>query len=105
MNPDQIAALFEAAKSGNVPESSYGAARRTQRLRTVDFSRPTKFTSDHQRRIGRAMDTFCVTAATRLTAEMRASFELETINTTQVTWSAAQSQLPSHSLATTLDVH
>ncbi len=104
MNPDQIAALFEAAKSGNVPEASTPAPRRTQRLRTVDFSRPTKFTSDHQRRISRAVDTFCVTAATRLTAEMRASLELETINTTQVTWSAAQAQLPAHSLAATLAV-
>lgn len=104
MNPDQIAALFEAAKSGSVPEATAQAPRRTQRLRTVDFSRPTKFTSDHQRRIARAIDTFCVTASTRLTAEMRAAFELETINTTQVTWSAAQAQLPAHSLAATLNV-
>lgn len=104
MNPDQIAALFEAAKSGSVPEASAPAPRRSQRLRTVDFSRPTKFTSDHQRRISRAIDTFCVTAATRLTAELRAPFELEAINTTQVTWSAAQAQLPAHSLAVTLNV-
>lgn len=104
MNPDQIAALFEAAKSGSVPDAPTQAPRRTQRLRTVDFSRPTKFTSDHQRRISRAIDTFCVTAATRLTAEMRAAFELETINTTQVTWSAAQAQLPAHSLAATLQI-
>jgi flagellar motor switch protein FliM len=104
MNPDQIAALFEAAKSGNVPEATPTTPRRGQRLRTVDFSRPTKFTSDHQRRISRAIDTFCVTAATRLTAELRCPIELETINTTQVTWSAAQSQLPANSLAVTLDV-
>jgi flagellar motor switch protein FliM len=104
MNPDQIAALFEAAKSGNVPEAAPAPARRNQRLRTVDFSRPTKFTSDHQRRISRTIDTFCQTAATRLTAELRCPIELETINTTQVTWSAAQQQLPSNSLAVTLDV-
>lgn len=105
MNPDQIAALFEAAKSGIVPAASAPPQRRSQRIRTVDFSLPTKFTSDHQRRISRAMDTFCVTAATRLTAEMRAAFEFETINTAQVTWSAAQAQLPSHSLAATLSVN
>ncbi len=104
MNPDQIAALFEAAKSGSMPEVAAPGPRRASRLRTVDFSRPTKFTSDHQRRIARAIDTFCVTAATRLTAELRTSVELEAINTAQVTWSAAQAQLPAHSLAVTLAV-
>lgn len=102
LNPDQIAALFEAARSGNVPEAS-GSGRRQPRLRTIDFSRPTKFTSDHQRRISRALDTFCVTAGTRVSAEIRAPLELETINTTQLTWNAAQSLLPAHSLAVTLE--
>jgi flagellar motor switch protein FliM len=46
-----------------------------------------------------------VTAATRLTAELRTSIELEAINTTQVTWSAAQAQLPSGCLAITLEAH
>ncbi len=105
LNPDQIAALFEAAKQGAVPESPTPTSRRGHRLRTVDFSRPTKFTNDHQRRISRAIDTFNGTAATRLSAELRAQIELETINTTQLTWSAAQSQLPAGSVAVTLEVH
>ncbi len=105
LNPDQIAALFEAAKQGSVPETPAASARRGHRLRTVDFSRPTKFTNDHQRRISRAIDTFNATAATRLSAELRAQIELETINTTQLTWSAAQSQLPTGSVAVTLEVH
>ncbi|HTW12153.1 MAG TPA: FliM/FliN family flagellar motor switch protein [Solirubrobacteraceae bacterium] len=104
MNPDQIAALFEAAKSGNVPEASSNTPRRQQRMRAVDFSRPTKFTADHQRRITRATDGFCLGAAGRLTAELRAPVEFETLNTSQVTWAAAQTQLPSHSLIVTLVV-
>src|ERR1700756_4141539 len=104
LTPDQIAALVEAAKQGQLPDSvAGGAQRRGHRLRTVDFSRPTKFTSDHQRRISRALDTFCQTAVTRLSAELRSPIELEVINTTQVTWSAAQSQLPSGLLAVTLE--
>jgi flagellar motor switch protein FliM len=102
LNPDQIAALFEAAKSGDMPEPSPNAGRRGQRMRAVDFSRPTKFTTDHQRRISRAVDGFCLGAATRLTAELRASVEFETLNTTQVTWAAAQALLPAHSLAVTV---
>jgi flagellar motor switch protein FliM len=104
LNPEQIAALVEAAKQGQLPEKPQSASRRRHRVRTVDFSRPTKFTSDHQRRIARAIDTFCQTAATRLSAELRWPIELEAINTTQVTWSGAQSLLPANSLAATLDV-
>ena len=99
LNPDQIAALFEAAKSGDMPESTHASGRRQQRMRAVDFSRPTKFTTDHQRRIARAIDGFCLGAATRLTAELRAPVEFETLNTTQVTWAAAQALLPAKSLA------
>ena len=104
LNPDQIAALVEAAKQGQLPDQTAATSRRRHRIRTVDFSRPTKFTSDHQRRITRAIDTFCQTAATRLSAELRWPIELEAINTTQVTWSAAQSLLPGHSLAAMLEV-
>ena len=99
LNPDQIAALFEAAKAGEMPETTPTSGRRQQRMRAVDFSRPTKFTTDHQRRITRAIDAFCLGAATRLTAELRASVEFETLNTTQVTWAAAQALLPANSLA------
>jgi flagellar motor switch protein FliM len=105
LNRDQVAALVEAAKQGQLPEQPSGTpTRRGQRLRTVDFSRPTKFTSDHQRRITRAIDTFCQTSVTRLSTELRTAIEFETLNATQATWSAAQSQLPAGSLWVTLDV-
>lgn len=100
---DQIAALVEAAKQGELPEDS-GGGRRGRRLRTVDFARPTKFTSEQERRIVRTLDMFCQTAAARLTAELRVPLELEVINTTQLTWSAAQQQLPPASLGTPLEV-
>lgn len=104
LNPDQIAAIFEAAKAGEMPESSQHSARRQQRMRSVDFSRPTKFTADHQRRISRAIDGFCLGAAGRLTAELRATVEFETLSTTQVTWAAAQGLLPARSLGVTIMV-
>jgi flagellar motor switch protein FliM len=105
LNNDQIAALVDAAKKGHLPEQAASSGnRRGPRLRTVDFSRPTKFTSDHQRRIARAIDAFCQTAVTRLSAELRCTIELETINTSQLTWSAAQAQLAQGSLRAVLDV-
>jgi flagellar motor switch protein FliM len=103
MSPDQVAALVEAAKQGQIP-AQVAAPRRGHRLRTVDFSRPTKFTADHQRRIARAIDTFCQTSVTRLSTELRTAVELETINASQATWSGAQAQLPSGSLWVTLEV-
>jgi flagellar motor switch protein FliM len=104
LSADQVAALVEAAKQGQLPEQPAAGPRRGHRLRTVDFSRPTKFTSDLQRKIERSIDTFCQTSVTRLSTELRTAIELETINTTQATWSAAQAQLPAGSLWVTLDV-
>ncbi|HYB28422.1 MAG TPA: FliM/FliN family flagellar motor switch protein [Solirubrobacteraceae bacterium] len=104
LNADQVAALVEAAKQGQLPDQPAARLRRAHRLRTVDFSRPTKFTADHQRRIGRAIDTFCQTSVTRLSTELRTAVELEAINTTQATWSGAQAQLPGGSLWVTLEV-
>lgn len=102
LSQDQIAALFEAAKSGEVPEAPQHTARRTQRMRSVDFSRPTKFTTEHQRRITRTIDSFCLGVSGRLSAELRATVEFETLSTTQVTFAAAQTLLPANSLLATL---
>lgn len=105
LDRDRVAALVEAAKQGQLPDQPTSSSqRRGQRLRTVDFSRPTKFTSDHQRKISRAIDTFCQTSVTRLSTELRSPIELEAINSAQATWSGAQSQLPSGSLFVTLEV-
>lgn len=105
LSPEKIAELVEATKHGQAPaHEATRAPRRSPKLRPVDFSRPTKFTTDHQRRIARAIETFCQTAVTRLSAELRWPIELETINTVQLTWSGAQSQLPAKSLSLVLEV-
>lgn len=106
LTPDKIAALVDAAKQGQLPEAggAQKAQRRSHRLRTVDFSRPTKFSADQQRRISRATETFCQTANTRLSSELRVQVEFELLNTVQLTWSAAQSQLPPNSLSVLLEV-
>ena len=52
----------------------------------------------------RALDAFCTTAATRLSAELRVPLELEVIDTTQLPWSSAQSALPQDSVGAALAV-
>jgi flagellar motor switch protein FliM len=106
LTPEQIAALVEAAKQGELQDDAQAPAqRRSPRLRTVNFARPTKFTSDQERRLGRSLESFCRTASTRLSAELRVPIELEVIASTQLTWSTAQAQLPSNSVCAVLDLN
>jgi flagellar motor switch protein FliM len=102
LSADAIAALIDAAKEGRLPDEPRPAARR-RRMRPVDFTRPTKFTSDQERRLKRAMEAFCRTASTRLSAELRVPIELEMIDTSQLTWRDAHSQVPSGSIAAIIE--
>src|SRR3954469_14263032 len=103
MSPDAIAALVEAAKEGRLPEEPRNEPRRQRRMRTVDFTRPTKFTAEQERRIKRALDPFCRTASGRLSAELRMPLELEVINVSQLTWSNAHAQVPSSSITAMIE--
>lgn len=99
LSNDQIAALVEAARDGQIPEAKAQAStRRPKRVREVDFTRPTKFTQDQQRRLSRGHEGFCRAATTQLSAEFRTSVGLEVINVDQQTWTAALNEIPQPSL-------
>jgi flagellar motor switch protein FliM len=105
LSNDQVAALVAAASEGTLPEeTSRPAPRRARRVRKVDFTRPTKFTTEQERRLKRAHDTFCRTASTRLSTELRMPVELEVINMSQLTWSNAHAELPDSSICSVLDI-
>ena len=103
MSSEAIAALVEAAQEGRLPEQPQAPARR-RRMHAVDFSRPTKFTADQERRIKRSLEAFCRTAASRLSAELRAPLELEVINSSQLTWANAHAEVPEGSLTAVVGV-
>jgi flagellar motor switch protein FliM len=103
LSADAIAALVDAAREGRLPEEAPTPQRR-RRMRAVDFTRPTKFTSDQERRLKRAMEAFCRTASQRMSAELRVPLELEMINATQLTWANAHAQIPSDSIASLIQV-
>jgi flagellar motor switch protein FliM len=92
LSADAIAALVDAAREGRLPEEAPTPQRR-RRMRAVDFTRPTKFTADQERRIKRSLEAFCRTASTRLSAELRVALELELINNSQLTWANAHAQV------------
>jgi flagellar motor switch protein FliM len=72
-------------------------------VRTVDFSQPTKFTTELRRRIVRVLDPFCEVFAMRLSTELRAPVELAVADSSQLTWSAAKAQLPANAIAVALE--
>jgi flagellar motor switch protein FliM len=92
LSADAIAALVDAAREGRLPEETPTPQRR-RRMRAVDFTRPTKFTADQERRLKRSLEAFCRTASTRLSAELRVPLELEVINSSQLTWANAHAQV------------
>jgi flagellar motor switch protein FliM len=98
LSNDQVAALVAAAQEGNLPSRPEPRQRRSRRVRTVDFTRPTKFSKDQQRRLELAHDTFCQTASTRLSAELRVPMRLEVIDVGQLTYTNALAEVPEPSI-------
>jgi flagellar motor switch protein FliM len=103
LSPDAIAALVDAAREGRLPEEKAAPLRR-RRMRAVDFTRPTKFTSEQERRLHRTLDAFCRTASTRLSAELRVPLEMEVLTSTQLTWANAHAAVPANSTAAIFNV-
>lgn len=102
LSPDQVAALVEAAKEGRAPERE--RPRRSPRVREIDFSRPTKLTQDQQRRVARGHESFCRSAGTQLSAELRTPVELEVLHVSQLTWFSALGEIPQPSVYAVLAV-
>src|SRR3954453_13911309 len=89
---------LERPSDHEAPAEPSRGKRRARRLREIDFSRPTKFTQEQLRRIERAHEGFCRTAAMRLSSEPRAEIELEVTDLTQLTWAVALTELPPSSI-------
>ena len=70
-----------------------------ERVRALDFSQPTKFTTELRRRIGRALDPFCDALGTWMSGELRADVELGVTEIGQHTWAAAKARLPADAIA------
>ncbi|HEX4752469.1 MAG TPA: FliM/FliN family flagellar motor switch protein [Solirubrobacterales bacterium] len=73
-------------------------------MKTIDFTRPTKFTPDHERRLGRALVAFCRTSSTRLSADLRLPIELDFVEATQLTWANAHDRLGASSLCAMVEL-
>jgi flagellar motor switch protein FliM len=79
-------------------EPVFGVPGRQPRIRVIDFSRPTKFSQEQQRRIVRLHETFCRAIGTQLSAELRLPLDFQLISTQQMSWASATAELPAASL-------
>jgi flagellar motor switch protein FliM len=105
LSEDQIAALVAAANEGQLPAAGPQApTSRRRRVRRLDFTRPSKFTSEQQRRLERAHDNFCRSVSTRLSAELRTAISVELIDTAQLTWANALDEIPKRSVSGIVEV-
>jgi len=79
-------------------------AVRQARVQEIDFRRPTKFARDVVRRLEHAHDSFCRTASSGLSAELRTSFELSVAGSEQLPYGTAMAEANQDALLVVLTV-
>lgn len=105
LSDDDVALLLEQAASDAADAAgTLRAAPRPRWLRAVDFTRPTKFSTEQETRVRRAHELFCRTASTRLAAEHRLEVELQLVDVSQFAYRDAHGLLRRDALAMTLEV-
>jgi flagellar motor switch protein FliM len=105
LSEEQVAALVAAARDGQLPDAAPPVpTSRRGRVRKIDFARPSKFTTDQQRRLERAHEAFCRSVSTRMSAELRAPISVELIDTAQLTWANALDEVPRRSISGIVEV-
>src|SRR5215208_1748058 len=77
---------------------------RQARVQEIDFRRPTKFARDLVRRLEHAHESFCRTASSGLSAELRTSLEMSVAGTEQLPYGTAMAETHPDALLCVLDV-
>src|SRR2546423_12890605 len=78
---------------------------RQNRVREIDFRRPTKFNRDQVRRLEHSHDTFCQSVSSRMSAELRTEFQLSVLGTDQLPYSVAMAEhVPRQAFITLLKI-
>ncbi len=73
-------------------------------VQALDFSQPTKFTTELRRRIGRVHSPFCKALSMRMATDLHAPVEVRQIDARQLSWTAARASLPEESLLAAVNV-
>src|SRR3954453_8363283 len=84
------------------PRLDYGP--RQSRVQEIDFRRPTKFARELVRRLEHAHESFCRTASSGLSAELRTSVELSVAGSEQLPYGTAMAETQPDSMLAVLNV-
>src|ERR671916_1910407 len=85
-------------------QSRLDASPRQSRVQETDFRRPTKFARELVRRLEHAHESFCRTASSGLSAELRTSLEMSVAGSEQLPYGTAMAETHPDSLLAVLDV-
>src|SRR5215210_9459748 len=85
-------------------QSRLDGSPRQARVQEIDFRRPTKFARELVRRLEHAHESFCRTASSGLSAELRTSFELTVAGSEQLPYGTAMAETDPDSLLAVLHV-
>src|ERR687894_1994641 len=85
-------------------QSRVDAGPRQARVQEIDFRRPTKFARELVRRLEHAHESFCRTASSGLSAELRTSFEMSVAGSEQLPYGTAMAETHPDSLLAVLKV-
>ncbi len=93
-------AMSQSGKTGTEPSSGIAESEvEVEEIRALDFSQPTKFTTDIRRHIAAALHPLCQTLSASLSAELRAEVEVTMGDVVQSTWAAARARLATDTVA------
>jgi flagellar motor switch protein FliM len=100
---DEASAGTEPSPGNEPSPGAVSDAPALERIRTLDFSQPTKFTTEIRRRISSGIDQFCEALAGRLTSELKTDVTLSVAKVDQHTWAAAKAQLAADAIAVAVE--
>jgi flagellar motor switch protein FliM len=89
----------EQATSASAPAGEGEGEGEGGGVRLLDFSQPTKFTTDMRRRLTGAVESFADAVSQELSSQLKCDVELTVGEVTQDTWAAARSRLPADTLS------
>ena len=91
------------ASTPGAPDAGDSSGQADGRIRTLDFSQPTKFTTEIRRRISGAIEQFCEALSGRLTNELSVEVEFSVAEVDQHTWAAAKARLAADAVAVAVE--
>ncbi len=102
-SPKKKRAAAKGAEPAKAAPPGEGDPIAAARIRPLDFSQPTKFTTEIRRRIAAAIEHFCETSSARLSAELSVETRLTVADVDQHTWAASKARLPADAVAIAID--